>query len=219
MSRPSMLPLKYRTLRTRSQTKLNGSPVSSAVRGAGGQRDRTGRRRRHRQCHCHRVRIVSWAGARSRHAWRIVIRPFQGPSWYLWSQWRFRWTRAPPAGAGSVPSGSRRDRARKSPGQPSSLLFRRPLHPRRRDAAGVTRLGPGVSSGNSTALPARHSAAESGDHLAHVLDGSGVSLDQSPEARRRRAGLPNGYGNGAGHRAATGSANPGLGAAAGRGSR
>src|SRR5579863_3678218 len=36
MSRPSMLPLKYRTLRTRSHTKLNGRPVSSAVLGAGG---------------------------------------------------------------------------------------------------------------------------------------------------------------------------------------
>ena len=36
MSRPSMLPLKYSTLRTRSQTKLNGRPVSSAVLGAGG---------------------------------------------------------------------------------------------------------------------------------------------------------------------------------------
>ena len=36
MSRPSMLPLKYSTLRTRSQTKLKGSPVSSAVLGAGG---------------------------------------------------------------------------------------------------------------------------------------------------------------------------------------
>src|SRR5207302_2606833 len=37
MSRPSMLPLKYRTLRMRSQTKLSGSPVSSAVRGTGGR--------------------------------------------------------------------------------------------------------------------------------------------------------------------------------------
>src|ERR1700722_18437317 len=35
-SRPTMLPLKQRTLRTRAQTKLNGSPVSSAVLGAGG---------------------------------------------------------------------------------------------------------------------------------------------------------------------------------------
>ena len=37
MSRPSMLPLKYRTFRTRSQMKLNGRPVSSAERGSGGR--------------------------------------------------------------------------------------------------------------------------------------------------------------------------------------
>jgi len=32
-----MLPLKYNTLRTRSQMKLKGKPVSSAVRGSGGR--------------------------------------------------------------------------------------------------------------------------------------------------------------------------------------
>ena len=39
MSRPSMLPLKYRTLRMRSQTKLNDRPASwrdSGARGASG---------------------------------------------------------------------------------------------------------------------------------------------------------------------------------------
>ena len=50
----------------------------------------------------------------------------------------------------------------------------------------------------------------SGDELANAFDGSGMSLDQSAEGRRLRAGLPNGS------RAplrATGSNNPGIGAA------
>ena len=51
---------------------------------------------------------------------------------------------------------------------------------------------------------------ESGDHPSNAFHGFGLSLDESPEARRRRAGLPNGS------RApirTNGSNNPGVGAA------
>src|SRR6202171_1518714 len=124
------------------------------------ERDRTGCGRRHRQGHCHRFGIVSRAGDSSRDAWRIVIRPFQGSPCYFDRM-------AVPLDEGAP------DRRRFGPflieegagallaGAAIVALFAalfilavamRPAYPEP---------DPGVSSGNSAALPARHSAEES----------------------------------------------------------